>query len=131
MLRMWGALTCPVAGAFSLSCVVPAPTCPKGIAEPLPEPQPELLPGPAGQHSNPFRSSAPGVWRALPTSSVSDPGNLGASLPVLGSCQSSLQVPFHPGRLVNFLLLQVQLSCPGGTGHPALARLLAGPLPLG
>ena len=37
MLRVWGALTCtarvcPAAGASSLSCVLPATTCPKGIA---------------------------------------------------------------------------------------------------
>ena len=36
---------------------------------------------------------------------VSDPGNLRASPPLLGSCPSSLREPFRRGRLVKLLLL--------------------------
>ena len=51
-VRMWRALTCtargcPGAGASSLSCVRPAPACPKGIARSLLCPLAPWDPGPA------------------------------------------------------------------------------------
>ena len=86
--------------------------------------------GPAGHALQPFRELSPQCVAHSPpghSSSVSDPGSLRASLPFLGSCPSSLQVPFHPGRLVKFLLLRDWASLSWGLSHrPALARLLGG-----
>ena len=123
-VRMWRALTCtargcPGAGASSLSCVLLAPACPKGIARSWamppaawalgPAPLESLsqgraspaspcgcrschlsCPGACGVSDPALSESASGVWRAVPTSSVSVPGHLGFPLPLLGSCPSSL-----------------------------------------
>ena len=62
--------------------------------------------GAAGHSIQPFRVLGPRC--VVPSSSgrissVSDSGSLRPSLPLLGSCQSSLPAPFSPGRLVKFL----------------------------
>ena len=66
-----------------------APGAPGLLCAELP---PECSRGLLGLHSSPLGSSARGVWHALPRHpfSVSDPGNLGAPLPLLGPCPSSL-----------------------------------------
>ena len=58
-----------------------------------------LLPEAPPGSSSPLLRSAHGVWGALPgrTSSISDPGNLEAPLPLLRSCPSSLLSAF-PSR---------------------------------
>ena len=64
--------------------------------------------GPARCMLQPFIELGPRCVAYSPpgcSSSVSDLGDLGAPLPLLGSCPSSLGVAFHPGRLVKFLLL--------------------------
>ena len=102
------------------------------------EPPPEgVAPrAPPGAPSSPLGSSAHSVWRALHqgagTVPLSDPGSLRASLPFLGSCPSSLPAPFHPERLVKFLLLRDWAFLSWELSHrPALARLLevGGPPP--
>ena len=94
-------------------------TCAAGITLPGPQPPPrgaaasatfELLLGP-GSHRGapPFREPGRRCVVCSPqrrTSSVNDPGNLGAPLPLLGSCRSSLQAPFPSGRLLKLLLLR-------------------------
>ena len=65
--------------------------------------------GPTRRALQPFRELS--LWcvaHSPPghTSSVSVPGSLRTSLPLLGSCLSSLRVPFHLGRLVKLLLLR-------------------------
>ena len=101
-----------------------------------PEPLPKLPPScsrvqPCTHYSS-FGSSAAGfgVLSLGHRSSVSVPGSLRASPPLLGSCSNSLGAPFPPGRLVKLLLLQAGLSCPGDTGL-GLSPPSRGPLPLG
>ena len=63
------------------------------------------------------------------TSSVSAPGNLGAPLPVLESCPSSLRAPFHLRRFLKLLLLRGWAFLSWRSLPPALARLLPGAPP--
>ena len=64
----------------------------------------------AGDPGAPALSGArPAVCGALSPGrsfSVSAPGSLRASLPLLGSCPRSVQAPFHSGGLVKLLLLR-------------------------
>ena len=122
----------PAAGASSLSCALLASTCPRGSAgsgcvprcpglrglhcwncaprAAQPPPRSRRLSysqSPAGQALQPFTALSPrGVAHSPPgrPSSVSAPGTLRASLPLLGSCPR--QAPFRPGRLVKLLLLR-------------------------
>ena len=90
--------------------------------------------GPAGYALQPFRELGPQSVACSPpghSSSVSAPGSLRASLPLLGSCPCFLGVPFCPGRLAKLLLLRAWAFLSWGHSPAALARLLAGPLPLG
>ena len=60
------------------------------LAKPLSKPPPETLPGPTGCALQPFTELGPRCVASSPHFSVSVPGNLGAPLPLLGSCPSSL-----------------------------------------
>ena len=120
-----GILGCvPAPCAPGLRCWIRAPAPPPPLrsrpepprAAPAPQPPPrsrrqspsELLPCQCVHVLQPFRELGRGVWRTLPGAqvSVSVPGSLRASPPLLGSCSNSLQAPFRLGRLVKLLLLR-------------------------
>ena len=110
-------------GACAAGIMLLGPGLPKAAGHsPLhPEPPPELLP-------RPRRPCAPALYHALPrdTSSVSDPGNLGASLPLLWFCPGSLLSAFPSGKN----LVQIfQIPASPGRDFPVL-EALAPPLAL-
>ena len=88
--------------------------------------------GPAGCPLQSFTAVGPGCGVLSPrrSSSVRDPGSLGAPRPLLGSCPRSLPAPFYPGRIrVDFFR-----SCFSRTGlsYPGVSRCAAprgGPSP--
>ena len=137
---------CPVLPG--LCCWIGSPSQP---GSPLSaEPPPELLGAAAGASHPPLLEPPPDPIRAAPRSSrvrnaalygarltlpgaqvsISVPGSLRASPPLLGSRSNSLRVPFLPGRLVQLLLLQDGAFL--SRGHsPGLSPAPGGSLPLG
>ena len=129
MLRGLRLPICPVLAAQQQErpCAIPStwilhPSCP------------QAAPGtpPPGARFSPLESSAEACG-TLPghMSSVSAPGNLTASPPLLGSCSNSLRAPFYPGRLMKLLLLQDVAFLSWGHSPRGLSLAPEGPLPLG